>query len=114
MKETQQHQPDTVKSVEQRQIEKQEVFKGVQRKIPGLTTWEYEIATNTLRKAEFAKIGVDIKGVAQALKGGRQLPATAHFKLVMKQGCIYCQALNEANAWKKIHKVYPLSKYIQK
>lgn len=85
--------PETDKVVVEQNVQKQIVFIGSQKKIKGLTMFEFNPKELTLEPAEFKESVAELSG-------------TIHHKLVYKDGCIYVQALNKRNAYKKIAKRY--------
>lgn len=76
---------------------KQSVILGSVIKVPGHTMFEYNSADGTLEPAQFTEVMVE----TQFKKQHQQI--TRH-KLVIKEGCVYVQALNRKNAVKKLIK----------
>lgn len=83
---------------------------GSQRKIPGLTTWEYNQKTKEINPAKFISSEVNLKSVP---KGEDKTKRYYHDpmnkivmvnKLVASDNCIYIQALTKGRA------IYKLSK----
>lgn len=118
MKELQLLKPD--KSIVIPGERKQRRLAGTLRKIKGLTLYEYEVATNTLRPVEFDEIVRTVRnpandrqhGIAQIgyqqTKYGRldiwgilNTPTNVS-RLTIKPGCSYIQALNEKVARRKL------------
>ena len=64
--------------------------------IPGLTLWEYEMKTGTLRKAVFKYVTVELEGDHK-----RQV---THKRVDSKEHHIYFQALNYKSAKRKLEK----------
>ncbi|AHM62323.1 hypothetical protein D770_20370 [Flammeovirgaceae bacterium 311] len=71
---------------------------GTTRKRPGLTLFEYNKLTGELNKAAFTEEKVH---VADFSAKNPEKP-TMRSKVVIKEHCIYFQALNMANASKKL------------
>lgn len=88
----------TVEIVEERQQEKQIKLIGKQRKIPGLTLWEFNHSTKQLSKAKYKPVSVMISASLNDSE------TTRVFKCVVNENCLYFQALNEPNARKKLIK----------
>lgn len=72
---------------------------GQQRKVPGLTLWEYNENTKELTKAKFQKVNVMIHGLGMSPES-----ITNTHKVIVNENCVYFQALNRANALRKISK----------
>lgn len=70
---------------------------GQQRKVPGLTLWEYNENTKELKKAKFQKVNVMIHGLGMSPESIKNT-----HKVVVNENCIYFQALNENNAKRKL------------
>jgi len=88
MKETQALRKEPTEFVAQKQIKKQEKYLGRERKIPGLTLWEYNGSTNVLKKAE--------------IKTSAMFNGTVKNSVSINSSCAYMQALNRKNAIKKV------------
>lgn len=88
----------TVEIVEERQQEKQIKLIGKQRKIPGLTLWEFNEKTKELKPATFKPTAVFISSSLTSTD------TTRTYKCVVNENCLYFQALNESNARKKLIK----------
>lgn len=70
---------------------------GNQRKIRGLTLWEYNEKTNELKPATFKKEDVVLISLAKTPEALQK-----RSNVIVKEGCIYFQALNKNNARKKL------------
>ena len=86
-----------VEIVEEQQQRKEVKLIGQQRKIKGLTLWEYNQKSKELIPAKFQKVSVSISAL-----GDSPLDINDVFKVNIKEGCIYFQALNKKNALKKL------------
>lgn len=80
---------------------------GQQRKIKGLTMYEFNPLDMTLKPAEYKEVFPEF--IPKSPKVGNEVevmgvPFVTHYKLIPKEGCIYIQALNKKNAYKKIAK----------
>lgn len=98
--------PDTSIREEQRQEaeQKQEFrFVGNMRRVPGHTLFEFNTVTHELRQADIDH------NVSVGLNGDviHKTRASA------KKDCIYFQALNRENAYKKLIKMYHLREHAQ-
>lgn len=100
MKETQQHNPDQVQDVRQKEVKKQLAFIG--RKVPGDGHKCYELNLETLIMSEIEPIKTDAN-FNEAKKG----KLSGSRKINIKENCIYVTALNEKNAIKKFNKRVP-------
>ena len=68
---------------------------GSQKRIPGLTLFEYDLTTGELRHASMKKeIQLEMDGATGAKA-----------RVDAKALCLYIQALNEENAMRKVHKM---------
>jgi hypothetical protein len=72
---------------------------GQQRRIPGLTLWEFNLKRLSLAKAQFKKEDVEIKSLALTPEA-----LTKRSKVIVNEHCIYFQALNHTNAVKWLFK----------
>jgi len=72
-----------------------------ERKIRGLTLFEYNEVTKEILPAKFKPVTVNITG-----DGSGNYDRLQNFELVVNQNCIYVQALNVKNALRKISKSY--------
>ena len=84
-------QSDQVEIHNQQEKKKELRLLGSQRKIAGLTLWQFNIKTEELTKAKF-------KESRYLVGGGTKL------KVVIEKDCIYFQSLNRKNAIKKLTK----------
>lgn len=73
---------------------------GQQRKVPGLTLFEFNHSTLSVRRAVFKKINVEVQSLSNKLNH------TTHSRVEVSENCFYIQALNLKNAVKKIKKLY--------
>lgn len=89
-----------VEIVAEKQQRKEIKLLGSQRKIPGLTLWEYNPTSKELNLAQFKKEDLRLKTLSTA-------PAALsnHHKVEVKSDCIYFQALNKTSAQRKIQKL---------
>lgn len=83
---------------EERQQEKQIKLIGKQRKVPGLTLWEFNEKTKELKPATYKPIAVFISSSLTSTE------TTRTFRCVVNENCLYFQALNQNNALKKLKK----------
>jgi hypothetical protein len=86
-----------VEIVEEQQLRKEIKLIGQQRKIRGLTLWEFNTKEKTLQPAKFKKQDFAITTLStspEALKISNKVDVQEH--------CIYFQALNRKNALKKL------------
>lgn len=74
---------------------------GKQRRIPGLTLWEFNKKTKDLEKAKFKKQDVILSTLDPTVVAN----STTHHKVEINEGCFYFQALNKKNAQKKLKKL---------
>lgn len=79
---------DEVQSI--REFPKEKKYLGSLRSISGLTVFEMNIKDRTIIPAEFESV---IK-----------MDGTKHRKIVIKENCVYIQALNKQNAFRKFKK----------
>jgi hypothetical protein len=73
---------------------------GSQRKIQGLTLWEYNQKTNELNLAKFKKQDVIIESLEPS-----EGSAIMRHKVDTNEDCFYFQALNRKNAEKKLQQL---------
>lgn len=86
--------PETDKVVVVQDIKKEIKLLGSQRKIKGLTMFEYNPNDQTLEPAKYKEVKAELQGKAVAIR----------HKLIYKDGCAYIQALNKRVAFKKLAK----------
>lgn len=86
--------PETDKVVITQDIKKEVKLLGSQRKIKGLTMFEYNPKDQTLEPATFTEVNAELQGKAIVIRN----------KLIYKEGCAYVQALNKRVAFKKLVK----------
>ncbi len=86
-----------VQIVEEKQQRKEIKLIGQQRKIPGLTLFEFNEITRKINKAKFKVASVFITG-------GTDTESTHTYQCIVHENCAYIQALNEKNAIKKLKK----------
>lgn len=100
MKEVELKLKESIEIVDQK-LEKREVkLLRSQRRIPGLTLWQFETVTKLLTKAEYKK--VDHK-----LNFG-DIPSEKRYAVNIQENCIYFQALNEKNAIRVLKRDYQI------
>lgn len=86
-------------------IPKKIEFLGSLKKIKGLTMWEFNPVAMTLVEAEYREVKTQInKKLHKSWSFIVQTEYTTVHKLIPKEGCVYVQALNKKNAYKKILK----------
>lgn len=88
--------PEHDKVVIEQNVQKQVTLLGSQRKIKGLTMFEFDPIKLTLEPANYKDVQAELNGKTTLIR----------HKLMMKEGCVYIQALNKRNAYKKIAKRY--------
>jgi hypothetical protein len=84
---------ENIEIVNQREVKKQVQFVGKLTPQRGQQVWEFDSAAGTIFPVEPETIGVELVN-GQTLR-----------KLVMKHGCLYCCAINRANAERKFMKM---------
>lgn len=89
---------DQTEIVYQKQLKKEVKLIGSQRRIPGLTLWEYNLKTKQLVKAEFKKIDHKLNFDRTDLE--------KRYQVIINENCTYFQALNEKNAIKVLKRDY--------
>lgn len=105
MKELEKHEPGRTEIVAQKQVEKRLDLATLKPK-PGHRIWELDIKEGLIREVQLKDTGdLDLKRGAM---GARVR------KLVTRDGCLYCSALNADNADKKFMKMIALEKLINK
>jgi hypothetical protein len=72
---------------------------GSQRKIGGLTLWEFNFKDKTLSPAEYSKVNYELKSLSSV-----DQDMIVKHRVITKEHCQYFQALNRKNALKKIKK----------
>ena len=94
------HETDRV--VIEQDIKKNITFIGSQRKVKGLTMFEFNPFEMTLEPVKYSE---QITGINSKVQNGIvQAEYTTVYKLIPKEGCVYVQALNKRVAYKKIAK----------
>jgi hypothetical protein len=99
MKLTQDFNSDKIEIQEQQQQKKEIKLIGQQRKIKGLTLWEFNHKTKELKKAKYQKIDVNLKSLST-----KDEDINFNHRVIVNENCLYFQALNEINARRKINK----------
>lgn len=94
---TQEFKESKVDITAEKQQKKEIKLIGQQRKIPGLSLWEYNEETKELKPAQFKKQDFEITSLSQS-------PESFNIsnKVVVNEHCIYFQALNRKNAERKL------------
>jgi hypothetical protein len=93
---------ETIPSIEVRSEQEQKKVQQLirqQRRIPGLTLFEFNTKDSSIRPASFEKINVELKPQATTHA------LIQHRKVLIKSSCVYIQALNEKNARRKFAKI---------
>lgn len=86
--------PETDRVEVVQDIKKEVKLLGSQRKIKGLTMFEYNPKDQTLEPAKFEEVNAELQGKVIVVRN----------KLIYKDGCSYIQALNKRVAFKKLVK----------
>lgn len=81
---------------EEQQQKKEIKCIGSQRAVKGLTLYEFNKTTKKIRRAEFKKEDLVLNSLSDKV--------TLSKKVVVKENCVYVQALNKSNAMRKINK----------
>jgi hypothetical protein len=99
MKETENKNQDTIEVFAQDENKKEIKMIGSQRRIKGLTLWEFNQITKVLKKAKFEKQLVELKHLPKKAED-----LVIKSKVITNQNCTYFQALNIKNALKFLTK----------
>jgi hypothetical protein len=99
MKEIQDFNQDKIEVQIEQQQKKEIKLIGKQRKIPGLTLWEYNTKTFDLDKAKYSKVDLHLKSLSN-----KPQELESRHKVIANEGCLYFQALNLKNAERKVKK----------
>lgn len=94
MKELQTHEKDKVEIVDESRIKKELTLIGKQRRVPGLTLWQYNTLTKELTEASFRKSDHVVADFSA--EASRQV-STSH-QVEVNEHCLYFQALNRKSA----------------
>lgn len=98
MKELTQEFKDTkVEIVSEKEQKKEVKLIGRQRRIPGLTLWEFNRVTQELLPAQYKKEDVVISKLSTSKED-----LVKRNNVIVKENCFYFQALNEKNARRKL------------
>lgn len=89
-----------IEIVAEQQQKKEIRFIGQQRKISGLTLWEFNESTGVIQPAKFKKQDFKINSLSIKLEA-----LQISHKVEVNEGCFYLQALNKENALKKLNKL---------
>lgn len=95
---TQEYKDTVIEIVEAKEQRKEIKLIGQQRKIKGLTLYEFNEKTKILQEAKFKPMSIFISA---SLKGSDTVQT---YKCVVNEYCIYFQALNKKNAETKLRK----------
>lgn len=90
-------QDSQVEIVEEKQQRKEIKLIGQQRKVPGLTLWEFNRKTKELNKAQFKKQDILINTLKVSASA-----STKSNRVIVNEGCFYFQCLNRKNAMKHL------------
>lgn len=102
---------ETPEIVIEQQIPNKITFLGSQLKIKGLTMFEFNPLSMTLVPAEYKEVKTVLnKKLHKSWSFIIQTEYTTVHKLIPKEGCVYVQALNKKNAYKKILKAHKRKK----
>lgn len=91
---------EPIEIIEEQQQRKEVKFLGSQRKIPGLTLWEFNWKTGHLAPVSFKKEDVALTSLKET-----ESSSIKHAKVEVHEHCWYFQALNRDNATKKVNRV---------
>lgn len=58
---------------------------------PGQKTWQLDLKTRLIQEAEYEQVDAEITKMGAAI----------HKKVIIKEGCLYCVAINQQNADRK-------------
>lgn len=94
-------------------IPKKVVFIGNMDKIKGLTMWEFSLVAVTLKEATYKESKTELIRSTLPHFLPQMKYGTVH-TLETKESCIYVQALNKRNAFKKLAKAGHLNKLLKK
>ncbi len=99
--------PESDRIVIEQDIKKTIKFIGSERKIKGLTLFEFNPVAMTLEPAKYKEVKVEVINNAPLLKNQvriMEVKSVVHNKVIYKDDCVYIQALNKRVAYKKIAK----------
>lgn len=99
MKEIGTNTKDAIEIIDQKQIKKKLI--GSQRRIPGLTLWQFNFETKELTKAAFKKVELRLSFKKTDLE--------KRYQVVIEENCTYLQALNLKNAKKVLYRNYRIA-----
>lgn len=88
---------DKIEYTIQQQIKKFQKLVSTQTKVPGHILWEYNVRTKSLERAKFDNVSIKWNWDPKKI--------ISNAKVLVKVDCIYIQALNEVNAWKRIKRL---------
>lgn len=88
---------DQLEFVIQQQIKKFQTLLSSERKVPGHILFQYNVKTKELSRAKYDKVDVHFNWDSSKIGGNT--------KVTLVADCIYVQALNEKNAWKRIKRL---------
>jgi hypothetical protein len=91
---------DKIEIQAEQQQKKEIKLIGQQRKIKGLTLWEYNAKTKELIPAVFKKVDVSLTSLSAKAEA-----LNINHKVVVNENCLYLQALNKKVALKKVKKI---------
>lgn len=86
---------------EEEQQKKEVKMIGQQRKIPGLTLFEFNKKTGAIKPATYKKQSIEINSLVP-----KKNAVAFHHKVEINEECFYIQALNSKSAIKKLKKIF--------
>lgn len=99
MKELNQHIKPAISIPAQKQIDKKQVLVGRMVIKPGMKCFEFNYKTGEIKVAEFEKQNIVLTGSAIN---------RISRKVISKENCLYCVAINQNNAEKKFLKLFKI------
>lgn len=71
---------------------------------PGHKVWEFDLQTGQINEPKYDRIEAKLEPVA--MPGKISMRAQTHKKVIQRDNCLYCSALNKKNAIKKFVPMY--------
>lgn len=99
MKELNNQTIDKIEIQAEQQQRKEIKLIGQLKKIAGLTLFEYNTTTKEVKPATYSKVDYKLESLSE-----KPEEMQVNYKVLIREECMYIQALNKKNALKKINK----------
>lgn len=98
---------DKATTAETRQVRAEQYMVAQISPHPGHKVWEFDLQTGQLNEPKYERVEAKLEPVAIHSKARPvTMQANTHKKVIQRDNCLYCSALNKKNAIKKFVPMY--------